>query len=133
MNHGVLKGSVCKIDLTDLPTAECGQQLFCEICRILVGWLVDDLGIILGNLVTLLSQSVTALAANGVYPGLLRSQRLISCDELDNVVIVATGKTAVGSDRNDRFSSVAPARRYLWSMVPDFFSMEEIVSYIKSK
>ena len=104
MNHGVLKGSVCKIDLTDLPTAECGQQLFCEICRILVGWLVDDLGIILGNLVTLLSQSVTALAANGVYPGLLRSQRLISCDELDNVVIVATGKTAVGSDRNDRFS-----------------------------
>ena len=104
MNHGVLKGSVCKIDLTDLPTAECGQQLFCEICRILVGRLVDDLGIILGNLVTLLSQSVTALAANGVNPGLLRSQRLISCDELDNVVIVATGKTAVGSDRNDRFS-----------------------------
>ena len=104
MNYGVLERSVCKIDLSDLSASECGQQLFCEICRILVGRLVDNLGIILGNLVALLSQSVTALAANGVNPGLLRSQRLISCDELDNVVIVAAGKAAVGSDRDDRLS-----------------------------
>ena len=104
MNYGVLERSICKIDLSDLSASECCQQFFCEICRILVSRLVDHLGVVRSDLVAFLCQSVTALTANGVDPGLLRGQRLISCDELDNVVIVAAGKAAVGSDRNDRLS-----------------------------